>query len=173
MFTNWEKRFSKSWMLSASHIEMSRNYSRTWQYLTLSPFVSKKQTQTKQTDYNVDREACAHISFYLVKLDPGVHFSLQRQSSSSHLVFYFCSRGISNSEQSSDETEFYWSRDCNQDKTVCSTRTIQPKTQSSREGVNFCRRLYRGRGGNGLIYTIPAKAKESINWLTGTFWALM
>ena len=49
-FTNWEKRFLKSWMHSTSHIEGSENCSRTWQYLTLSPFVSRKQTHTnKQT----------------------------------------------------------------------------------------------------------------------------
>ena len=124
-------------------------------------------------DYNVDREACAHISFYLVKLDPGPHFSVQRQSSSSHLIFYYCSRRISNPEQSSEEVESHWSTDCNQDKTVCYTGTTQPKTQSSRESVKCCRWLYRGGGGNGFIYTIPANANESINWLTGTFWTLL
>ena len=44
--------------------------------------------------------------FHLVKLDPGTHFSLQRQSSSSHLVFYHRSRGMSYSKQNSDEIEF-------------------------------------------------------------------
>ena len=65
--------------------------------------------------------------FYLVKLDPGTHFTLQRQSSSSHLVFYHCSRRISNSKQNSDAIEVYWNRVCNQDKTVCYTGTTQPK----------------------------------------------
>ena len=56
---------------------------------------------------------------------------------------------------------------------MCYTGTTQPKTQTSGEGVKFCRRLYRGGGGKGFIYTIPVSAKESINWLTGTFWALL
>ena len=80
------------------------------------------------------------------------------------------SRRISNSKQSSDEIKFYWSRDCNQNKTVCYTGTTQPKTEPSGEGVKFCRWLFCG-GGKRLIYTIFAYAKESINWLTGTFWA--
>ena len=37
-----------------------------------------KEESYKQTDYNMDRETCSYISFYLVKLDPGTHFSLQR-----------------------------------------------------------------------------------------------
>ena len=171
MFPNWEKRFLKSWMHSTSHKEISKNCSKTWQYLTWSPFASRKIIQANW-NYNLDREACSYISFYLVKLDSGTHFFLQRQSSSSHLVFHHSSRRISNSKQSSDEIEFLWSRDCNQDKTVCHTGTTQPKTQLSGEGVKFCWWLYRG-GGKGFIYTNLADAKGSINWLTGTFWALL
>ena len=38
----------------------------------------------------------------------------------------------------------------------------------------FCRWLYRGgRRGKRCIFTILANAKESINWLTGFFWALL
>ena len=55
----------------------------------------------------MDREACAYISFYLVKLDPRIHFLVQRQFSSSHLVFYHRSRRISNSKQSSEEIDFF------------------------------------------------------------------
>ena len=116
---------------------------------------SYKQTGTT-TGY---REACAYISFYLLKLDPGTHFLLQRQSLLSHLVFHHRSRRINNSKQSSDETELYWSRDCNQGKTVYYTGTTQPKTQPSRERVEFCRSLFRG-GGKSIIYTIPANAKK-------------
>ena len=123
--------------------------------------------------YNVDREASAHISFHLAKLDPGTHFPLQRQSSLPHLVFYHCSRRISNSKQSSEEIDSFWSRDCNQNKTVRYTGTIQPKTQPSIEGVKLCRWYCRGRGGKWFIYTFPANAKESFNWLTGTIWALL
>ena len=47
MFTNWEKRFFKSWMHSTSHIKLSKNCSRTCQYLTLSPFVSRKSHTSK------------------------------------------------------------------------------------------------------------------------------
>ena len=47
-FTNREKRFLKSWMHSTSHIEMGKNCSRNWEHLTLSPFVSKKQTHTNK-----------------------------------------------------------------------------------------------------------------------------
>ena len=121
-------------------------------------------------DYNVDWEACAHVSFHIVKLDPGTQFSPQHQSSSSHLVFYYCSRRMRNSKQSSNQTAFYWSRDCNQDNTMCYTGTAQPKTQRS---VKFRKWVYRGGRGKGFIYTIPAYAKESINWLRGTFWALL
>ena len=42
------KRFLKSWMHSTSHLEMSKNCSRIWQYLTLSPLVSRKQTHTNK-----------------------------------------------------------------------------------------------------------------------------
>ena len=152
----------KSWMHSTSHTEMSKNCSRIWQYLTLSPFVSRK-SHTSKLRLQGGLESMFYISFNIVKLDSGNHFSLQRQSSSSHLVFHHCSRKISNSKQSSDEIEFHRSRDCNQDKTVCYTGTTQPKTQPSREGVKICRRLYRGGRGRGFIYTIPAYAKESIN----------
>ena len=48
MLTNWEKRFLKSWLPSTSHIELSKNCWRTWQYLTLSRFVSRKQTHTNK-----------------------------------------------------------------------------------------------------------------------------
>ena len=37
----------ESWMHSISHIEMNENCSRTWQYLTLSPFVSRKTVTSK------------------------------------------------------------------------------------------------------------------------------
>ena len=46
-FKNWEKRFLKSWMHSISHTEMSKNYSTYWQYLTFSPFVSRKTLTSK------------------------------------------------------------------------------------------------------------------------------
>ena len=85
----------------------------------------------------MDQQTCSDISFYLVKLDPGTHFSFERQSASSHLVFYHCSRRISNSKKSSDEIEFHRSRDCNQAKTVCYTGSTQPKMQPSREVSNF------------------------------------
>ena len=48
-----------------------------------------------------------HTSFYLNKLDPGSRFFWQRQSSLSHLVFYYGSRRIGNSKQSPDETEIF------------------------------------------------------------------
>ena len=83
---------------------MNENCSRVRQYLTLIPFVSR---ETLTRDYNMDREACTYISFYLVKLDPGTHFSLEPQSSSSHLIFHHCSRRISNSKQNSDGIDFY------------------------------------------------------------------
>ena len=47
MFTNWEKRFLESWMHSAPLIRMSKNCSKSWQYLTLSPFVSRKTLTSK------------------------------------------------------------------------------------------------------------------------------
>ena len=100
---------------------------------------SFKEDSYRQIETTTWIELCAYISFYLVNLDPGTHFSLQRQSSSSHLIFYHCSRRISNSKQGSDQTKLYWSKDCNQDKTVCYTGTTQPKTQPSREVAKFCR----------------------------------
>ena len=86
-----------------------RNEQKLFKNLAIFDFESicVKEDSYKQTDYNVDWKTCAHISFYLVKLDPGTHFSLQCQSSSSHLFFYHCSRGISNSRLSSDEIEFF------------------------------------------------------------------
>ena len=42
----------------------------------------------------MDRDAGSYIKFYLVKLDPGTHFSLQRLSSSSHLVFFTALEGL-------------------------------------------------------------------------------
>ena len=47
MFTNWEKRFLKSWMHSTSHIKKSTNCSRKWQKLTLSRFLSRKNHTSK------------------------------------------------------------------------------------------------------------------------------
>ena len=132
-----------------------------------------KETLTSKLRLQNGSRSMSYFSFYLVKLDPGTRLSLQRQTSLSHLVFYHCSRRISNSKQSSDEIEFYWNRDCNKDKTVCYTGTTQPKTQASREGVKICRWLCRGGGWKGFIYTIVADAKESINWLLGTFWAVL
>ena len=170
MFTNWEKRFLKSWMHSTSHIQMSKTCSKSWQCVIFSPFVSRKKTHTGKLRLQRGSGSMSIISFYLVKLDPGTQFSLQRQSPLSHFVFYHCSRRISNSKQSSDQIEFYWTRDCNQDKTVCYTGTTQPKMQPSREGVKICRWLCRGRG-KGFIYTFLADAKKSIIWLTGKFWA--
>ena len=135
MFTNWEKRFLKSWVHSMSYIEMSKNGLRTWRYLNLSPFVSRKQTHTRKLKRG-SGSMCLY-QFLFRQIWSRAHISLQRQFSSSHIVFYHCSRRISNSKQSSDETELYWSRNCNQDKTVCYTGTTQPKMQSSREGVKF------------------------------------
>ena len=43
-----ERHFLKSWTHSTSHIEVSKNCSKTWQYLTLNPFVSRKQTRTNK-----------------------------------------------------------------------------------------------------------------------------
>ena len=48
VFKNWEKRFLKNWMPSISHIETSKNYSRTWQLLILLPFVLRKTHTSKQ-----------------------------------------------------------------------------------------------------------------------------
>ena len=131
---------------------MSKNCSRTWQNLTLSPFVSRKTRTSKLS----------------LQLDHGTHFNRSRQPLSSYLIFYYCSQRISNSMQSSNEIEAHWSKDCNQDKTMWHTGTTQAKTQSSREYDKFCRWLYRG-GGKVFIYTNSAFAKESIIWLTGTF----
>ena len=89
-----------------------------------------------------------------------------------HIILSFITALEGLATQSSDEIEFYWSRDCKQDNTVCYTGTTQPMTQSSREGVKLCIWLHRW-GVNWFIYTIPATAKESKNWLTGFFWALM
>ena len=47
MFTKCEKRFLKSKMHSISCIKMIKNCSRTWQYLTLNPFVSRKTHTSK------------------------------------------------------------------------------------------------------------------------------
>ena len=47
MFKNCEKRFLKSWMHSTSLIKMSKNCSRIWQSLTLSPFASRKSHTSK------------------------------------------------------------------------------------------------------------------------------
>ena len=41
------KTLFESWMHSVSHIEMSKNCSRIWQYMTLSPFVSRKTHTSK------------------------------------------------------------------------------------------------------------------------------
>ena len=130
---------------------------------------SYKQTETT-TWFGKHVPKSVFISSNLIPENP---CSLQRQSSSFHFVFYHCSQSISNSKQSWDEIRFYWSRDCNQNKTVCYTGTTQPKTQPSREVVKFCSWLYRGCEGKRFMYTIPANAKESIIWLTGTIWALL
>ena len=47
MFTNWEKRFMKSWMHSISHIKTSKNCSRTRQFSILSLSVSRKTLTSK------------------------------------------------------------------------------------------------------------------------------
>ena len=77
-----------------------------------------------------------------------------------HLYEDYCSLKTSNSKDSSEEIKFYCSRDCSEDITVSYTETTQPRTQPSAEGVEFCKRLYRG-GGKTFIYTIPANANES------------
>ena len=46
-FTNWEKRFLKSWMHSTSLLKMGKNCSRIWQSLILSPFASRKSHTSK------------------------------------------------------------------------------------------------------------------------------
>ena len=73
-FTNWEKRFLKSCMQSTSHIEVSKNCSRTWQYWVWIHLCQGSKLIQANWNYNVDREACAYISFHLVKLDTGTHF---------------------------------------------------------------------------------------------------
>ena len=55
----------------------------------------------------MDREPRAFIGFYLVKLDPGTHFSLQRQYSSSHLVFYGRSRRIATQSKTRMKMNFF------------------------------------------------------------------
>ena len=47
IFTNWEKWFLKKWMHSTSHIDMSKNCSRTYQCLILRPFLSRKTHTNK------------------------------------------------------------------------------------------------------------------------------
>ena len=119
-----------------SHKEMSKNCSRTWQELNLSPFVSRK-TNTSKLGLQREPGSLCLYQFLSRQTWTRIPFSPQRQSSSSHLIFYHCSRRISNSKQSSDEIEFLWTRDCTQDKLVCYSATTQPKTQPSREGVKF------------------------------------
>ena len=60
MFANWEKRFLESWMHSTFHIEMSKNCSRTWQYLILSPFVSRKTHTSKLKLQRVSGSVCLY-----------------------------------------------------------------------------------------------------------------
>ena len=77
-----------------------KNEQKLFKNLAIFDFESicvKEDSYQANGDNNVDRETCTNISFYLIKLDLGTHFSVQRQSSSSHLVFYHCPRRISNS----------------------------------------------------------------------------
>ena len=127
MFTNWEKRFLKVRCIQYPTQEWAKTVQEIGKIWLWVHLCGGRLIQANW-NYNVDREACAYISFYLVKLDPGTQFSLKRQPSTSHIVFDHRSRGISNSKQNSHQIAFYWSRDCNKDKTVCYTGTTQPKT---------------------------------------------
>ena len=68
-------RFLNSWMHSTSHIEVSKNCSRIWQYLTLNPIVSRKQTHTNKLRPQrgsgsmclhqfLSRQTCSRSSFF-------------------------------------------------------------------------------------------------------------
>ena len=54
----------------------------------------------------MDWEACAYISFYFVKFDPGTLFYLQSQSLSSHLVFYHCFEGLATQSKTQMKLDF-------------------------------------------------------------------
>ena len=116
-------------MHSASHVEKHRNISRTWQKLTLSLFVSRKTHITKLRLRRGSWTLCLYqfLSRQIWSRNP--FFS----TTPIVIISPRCFRRISNSKQSSDEIEFFWSRDCNQDTTVCFSRTTQSKTQPSGE----------------------------------------
>ena len=68
--------------------------------------------------------------------------------------------GLATQSKTQMKLNCFWSKNCNQYKTLCYNWTTQPKTQSRRVGVKFCRKFYRG-GGKRFIYTIPANAKKN------------
>ena len=74
MFTNWEKQFLKSWMNSISHIKLIKKIVQDFGNIRLWGHLCQRRLLQTNWDYNMDREACSYISFYLVKLDPRTIF---------------------------------------------------------------------------------------------------
>ena len=93
--------------------------------------ICAKEESYKQTDYNLDWEACANISFYLVKLDSGTLFSLQRQSSSSISSFISALEGLATQGKTQMKLTFIEVETATKIK-LCA---IQEKLNERRNGV--------------------------------------
>ena len=88
----------------------NRNEQQLFKNLAIFDFESicVKEDSYKQTESTTWIGKHVPISVSISSnLIPEPIFLCKRQSSSSHLVFYHCSRRISNSKQSSDKIEFY------------------------------------------------------------------
>ena len=135
MITNWEKRFLKSWMHTISHIKTSKNCSWTWQYLTLSPFVSGKTLTSKLR--------LQHGSGSMFLYQFLCHQTWSRNpffcnANLLHLILSFITalEGLATQSKAQMKLNFIEVETGIKIK-LCYTGTTLPKTQTSREGVIF------------------------------------
>ena len=171
MFTNWEKPFLKSWMHSISHIEKSKNCSRTWQYLSFCPFVSRK-TLTRKLRLQHGSGSMFLYQFLSRQTKPGTHFFCNANPRPLISSFITALEGLATQSKAQIKLNFTEVETGIKIK-LCAILEQLNQRRNQAEGVKFCRWLCRGGGGKGFIHTILEDAKESINWLARTVWTLL
>ena len=113
-------------------------------------------------------EACAHISSISSKLIPEPIFLCNANSNHLILSFITALEGLATQSKAQMKLNFIEVETAIKMKLCATLEQLNQRRNRTERASHFCRGLYRGVGGNGLFYTIPANTNESINWLTGT-----
>ena len=150
-------------MHSLSHIELSKNCSRTWQKFDFESICVKENSykQTETTTW-IGKHVPISVSFSSNLIPEPIFLC---NANPHHLISSFITalEGLATQSKAQMKLKFIEVETAIEIK-LCAILEQLNQRRNQTEGVsNFVDEMYRGGGGKEFIYTIPANAKESIN----------